>query len=217
MAKSLLEFNRAYDYRLFVQDRQAAKAKPKESAIKSALFYGLLVAAVVFAFFFRSGNNAGQRFGPFAYNTVLTTSMTGLYNKGALVTSWALMPGEPVQAGLDKGTDIVFTIEKQNTNGTYMVVVHRIIEIIDNYEESGQRGFRTQGVANPTPDDWVVYEGNVIGKVTGHVEYLGDILAYIAEKIIWISGGLVAIFVLLTMLKVAFKKEEAKDRLMIDD
>jgi len=162
MVKSLLEFNRAYDYARFVEEREAARGRPRESIVKSTIFYGVLVIAVVLAFLNRSGDNSGQSFGPFAYNTVLTSSMKSVYPKGSLVTSWAVRPGEPLQSGLDKGNDIVLIREDG------MVIVHRIIEIMDNYEDSGQRGFRTQGVDNPTQDDWVTYEGNVIGRVTWH-------------------------------------------------
>jgi len=201
----LLEFNRAYAYQCFLREREAAQEKPGGSPVKSAIFYGFLIAAVALAFFYRSGDNSGQSFGPFAYNTVLTSSMKSVYPKGSLVTSWALKPGEPVQAGLEKGTDIVLIREDG------MIIVHRIIEIMDNHEESGQRGFRTQGVDNPTQDDWVTYEGNVIGRVTWHAPYLGDALAYIAEKFIWILVVLAAVFALLTVLKIVFKKEAPPD------
>jgi len=202
MTKSLVAFNREYDYKCFLDEREAAKETPKGSTARSTIFYGVLVIAVAVAFFYRSGDNSGQSFGPFAYNTVLTTSMKSVYPKGSLVTSWAVKPGEPVQAGLDKGTDIVLIREDG------MVIVHRIIEIMDNYEDSGQRAFRTQGVDNPTQDDWVTYEGNVIGRVTWHAPYLGELLAYIAEKFVWILVVLAAVFALLTLLKIVFRKEQ---------
>jgi len=51
----------------------------------------------------------------------------------------------------------------------------------------------------------------VIGIVTGSVEYLGDMLAYIAENIIWIVAAMALIFALLTLLKVVFNKEKPSE------
>jgi len=205
MTKPLLVLNREYDYRCFIEEREAAKRRPRDSFIRSIFFYGLLIAVVAIAFVYSSGDNSGQKFGPFAYNTVLTSSMTSVYPKGSLVTSWMVKPGEPLRAGLEHGDDIVFVREDG------MVIVHRIIDIMENYEESGQRGFRTQGTDNPFPDDWITYEGNVIGRVTWHVEYVGEALAYVAEHIIWVLGVLVAVLVLMTMLKIVFRKESQQD------
>jgi len=195
-AGGLTAFNREYG-----RESAQAKSKPKESFLRSSIFYGVLLLAVAAAFFYSNGDNPGNRIGPFSYNTVLTTSMQSVYPKGSLVTSWVVKPGEPLQAGLDKGTDIVFVREDG------MVVVHRIIEIMDNYEESGQRAFRTQGVDNPTRDDWVTYEGNVVGRVTWHVKYVGDILAFVAEKAIWVVAAFILLFALLNILKFIFRKD----------
>jgi len=204
MVKSLVEFNRHYDYTCYLEETQAAKIQTKGSIIRSTIFYSILVIAVVFSFIWSGSDDSGKRFGPFAYNTVLTGSMKSVYPQGSLVTSWAVKPGEPLQAGLDKGTDIVFTKE----DGT--VVVHRIIEVFDNYEDSGQRAFRTQGVDNPFPDNWITYEGNVIGRVTLHIRYVGNILAAISANILWVIGGIALLFALSAMVKIIFKKEPAK-------
>jgi len=196
----LVAFNRDYEYQCYLEELETARATPRGSIVRSAIIYGILILAVVLAFLSRDGN-AGQRFGPLACNTILTTSMKSVYPKGSLVASWAVKPGEPLQAGLDKGTDIVLVREDG------VVIVHRIVEIMDNYEDSGQRGFRTQGVDNLTQDGWVTCEGNVIGRVTWHTPYLGGVLSYIAEHILWIAVGLAGVFALLILLKVLFRKE----------
>jgi len=203
--RTVNDFNDEYLYRCWLEEVKTAE-KPKGSVIKNAIFYGVLVIIVLLAFVYSGSEQAGKTFGPFAYNTVLTESMKAVYPPGTLITSWKLREGEPVRAGLENGTDIVFLRDEESKQ----VIVHRIIEVIDNYEDTGMRGFRTQGVSNPKPDSWVVWEGRVIGKVTGHVHYLGMILEFIAAQFIWVIGGVAIIFGLITALRIVFAKDGEK-------
>ena len=196
------DFNAYYLYRLWKEQRQKAYKAKKSSAAKSILFYATLALLVLLAFFYSSTNTPGKHYGPFAYNVVLTTSMQSIYPQGSLITSWALKPEEELVAGLDTGTDIVFVREGG------MVVVHRIIEIIEDYEDSGQKVFRTQGIDNPAPDTWITYEGNVIGKVTGHVPYLGAFFLFISENLLLVTGTLALFALLFALLQFVLQKDE---------
>lgn len=200
--RTINDFNREYMYSLWKDEVKAAEKTGQGSFIRDAAFYVILTSLVMLAFFYNGNREPGKRFGPFSYNTVLTNSMQSVYPQGSLITSWAVKPAEPLNAGLENGTDIVFIRD----NGD--VVVHRIIEIIDNYEDSGQRAFKTQGVDNPAPDSWTTYEGNVIGRVTWHVPYVGNFFSMIAENLLWIILFLVIIFAIITLLKIVFEKEE---------
>jgi len=160
---------------------------------------------VVFAFIYSGNKEPGKKFGSFAYNTVLTESMNSVYPQGSLITSWAVKPDEPLMAGLREGTDIVFVKDEEGK-----VIVHRIIEIIEDYEDKGWRGFRTQGVDNPEPDPWVVDEPNIIGRVTWHLPYAGNILALIADNVLWVVLIIAVFTIILTLLKAAFKKTGGK-------
>ena len=200
--RTINDFNHEYYYRLWNKEMEgAARPASKGKIIRSVIFYGVLILMVLLAFFYSSDKTAGKRFGPFAYNTILTTSMQTVYPQGSLVTSWAIKPTETLKAGLDDGTDIVYARQ----DGT--VVCHRIVEIMKDYEDSGQRAFKTQGVDNSAPDPWITYEGNVIGRVTWHVPYAGAVLQFIAQNIIWVIGLLVVFFALATLLKIIFSKE----------
>ena len=196
------DFNREYMYRVWCDEAAAAEKPRKDSFIKNVIFYSILFIIVALAFFYSGNHNSGKKFGPFAYNTVLTESMKSIYPPGSLITSWSIKPGEPLKAGLENGTDIVFIKDEKGT-----VVVHRIIEIMADYEDSGQRAFRTQGVDNPDPDTWVTYEGNVIGRVTWHAPYVGDILAAIGSSFLWIIAAIAILVLLAALLKTAFGKE----------
>ena len=205
--RTVKQFNEEYTYQLWQDETAAAQqTNSKGRTVRSIIFYSVLIMAVLFAFIYSGNNAGGRKFGPFAYNAVLTSSMQSVYPQGSLITSWAIKPGDPLRAGLENGTDIVFT--KQD--GT--VVVHRIIEIMKNYEDSGQRAFRTQGVDNPSPDSWITYEGNVIGRVTWHIPYAGAALTFVSQNIVWVILIIVVISVLITLLKVVFKKETPQPR-----
>ena len=173
--------------------------------IKNVIFYSILLIMVILAFFYSGNKNPGKKFGPLAYNTVLTTSMNSVYPKGSLIASWTIKSGESLKAGLENGTDIVFLKDKKGT-----LVVHRIIEIMEDYEDSGQRAFRTQGVNNPAPDPWVTYEGNVVGRVIWHIPYAGNVLAQISKNIILVVVVIAAVSIIITLLKFAVKKEIAE-------
>ena len=196
------DFNREYMYRIWCGEVEAADKPRKGAVIKSVVFYAVLLAMIVLAFFYSGSSEPGKRFGSFAYNTVLSDSMQSVYPEGSLITSWAIKPGEPLKAGLEDGTDIVFLREGGAT------VVHRIIEIMEDYGDSGQRAFRTQGVDNPIPDTWITYEGNVIGRVTWHLPYAGNILAAIGANILWVVLIIAALILILTLFKTALKRQE---------
>ncbi|MDR2712439.1 MAG: signal peptidase I [Clostridiales bacterium] len=195
------DFNREYYYKLWTDEARAAKHPPKGAVIKSAIFYSLLLIMVMLAFFYSGNREPGKRFGPFAYNTVLTPSMNSVYPQGSLITSWAIRPDEYLTAGLEDGTDIVFILEDGK------VIVHRIIEIMEDYEGSGRRAFRTQGVDNPSPDPWITIDANVIGRVTWHVPIVGDVLAIIADNILWVILAIAVISVIIVLFSMVFKKE----------
>lgn len=194
-------FNNEYLYQCWLDEVEAAGKPRKNAVIKDVLFYGMLICLVAFAMFANANDAAGKRFGPMAYHTVLTNSMRDVYPPGTLIVSWALDETEPIAVGLDNGTDIVFIRE----NGS--LVVHRVIEVTENYEESGQRAFRTQGVNNPTPDTWTTYEGNVLGKVVFSVPYIGAVLAFISENILAVGGLIILVTLIIALWKSALKKE----------
>ncbi len=211
MPKPLIEFNKQYDYLCFQEELEAEQKTTKGSIVKDTIFYGILVTAIIFAFIYSKNDEAGKRFGPFAYNTVLTGSMQSVYPKGSLVLSWALKPNEQLRTGLDIGDDIVFLIKGDTT------VVHRILNITENYEDSGQRMFTTQGVENPAPDDYITYEDNVLGRVIFHIPYLGAMLAFIAEKMIWFIAGTIILFALSALLRIVFSDDDGKKKDEKDD
>ncbi|MDR1805760.1 MAG: signal peptidase I [Clostridium sp.] len=199
--RNITDFNREYEFKLWLREEEELRKPRKGAVVKSILFYGFLLAMVTAAFFF-SNTQGGKQIGPFAYNNVLSESMQSVYPKGSLVVSWAVKSVDELSAGLADGTDIVFLKEDGQ------IVVHRIIEIMDNYEDSGLTAFRTQGVENDLPDSWVTYAGNVVGKVIWHLPYLGGVLAFIADNLLWVILSIVVIFSIIALLRFVFGKED---------
>ena len=85
-------------------------------------------------------------------------------------------------------------------------ITHRIIGIVENYEQTGQRAFETKGTMNKDKDKLPVPAVNVIGKVVYHNYTLGRITDFISQNIIIILVMVVLIWVLSYVLKSIFKK-----------
>ena len=205
--KTLVQVNRDYAYHCYQKEMKAME-RDKGSIIKDTIYYAVLVIVVLGALIWSGGDDSAKRFGPFSYHTVLTESMNSVYPKGSLVTAWAVKPNETYNVGLENGDDIVFIMP----NGR--VVVHRIIEVVDENDDSGRRVFLTQGVDNERPDFFVTDEGNIIGRVTWHVPYVGAILALISENILYVSAGIAVLFLLFTLIGFIFfgKEKEAASK-----
>ena len=67
---------------------------------------------------------------------------------------------------LQIGDDITY-MANQTTS-----VTHRIVGIMENYENTGQRAFEAQGVMNSEPDRQPVPAVNVVGKVVYHLSLI---------------------------------------------
>lgn len=80
-----------------------------------------------------------------------------VYSKGAPVVSRRTDPST-----LEIGDDITFMTSETTT------VTHRIIGIVENYADTGQRAFQTQGVMNRTPDSQLVPAVNAVDKAVFH-------------------------------------------------
>ena len=116
-----------------------APRKSKVGAfIGNVLFYGVMLALVVGVFVLRSGSGgAPVSFAGYTAQIVLTSSMEEVIPKGSLVIS-----KQVDSSTLQIGDDITYLVSQTTT------ITHRIIGITERYEDTGQRGFQTQGVMN---------------------------------------------------------------------
>lgn len=165
--------------------------------LKEMSFYLFLLLFVVCVFFFK--NNSGgapTTIGGFSMMRVLTSSMETEIPKGSLIVTRSV---EPETLGI--GDDITYLI---NANTT---ITHRIVDITEEYLDTGERAFITQGVCNARPDSEPVAAVNVVGKVIYHNYIMGQILGFLQANwmfIIVLFGLGVALF---HSLRVLFHKE----------
>ena len=159
----------------------------KEKALMAVMAL-LLLLALLF------GAVAGGEKNSFRYSffTVLSQSMYDEIPKGSLIVVRKTDPQL-----LRVGDNITF---KRNRTTT---VTHKVIEIHENYNDSGVRGFKTMGINNADPDTGIVYANSVIGVVSCCIPGLGFVLAYISDNI-WIM----CVLLVGTTAAMVFEKEK---------
>ncbi|MBQ3548793.1 MAG: signal peptidase I [Oscillospiraceae bacterium] len=155
---------------------QVTKAKEKEkkttSVIGNVLFYAMLIALVFGAFLLRSNSTGGPfTFAGYSAFTVLSSSMEDTYPKGSLVVTKAVDANT-----LQIGDDITFMISEKSS------VTHRIVSIVENYQNTGQRAFETKGTMNQDPDKDPAIAANVVGKVIFCSILLGQAAAFVTKN-----------------------------------
>lgn len=114
----------------------------------------ITIIAVIIAFFFQLL--------PIYPVIVLTGSMEGTYNRGSVVFIQRI-PSDDVLNRVDDGTVIHFRHRD-------IEIIHRVI----GFEyEGGVRTYRTKGDANDAADPFLVSQDDVIGRVLGHIPFVG--------------------------------------------
>jgi len=94
---------------------------------------------------------------------VLTTSMTGTFDRGSLVMLHRVPEGHAFDM-VEEGSVIHFQVRGRE-------YIHRVIAF--RYNADGQRFYITQGDANPAPDPWYVEQDDVIGVAWGALPFVG--------------------------------------------
>lgn len=176
------------------------RQKKKKSVFGDLLFYGVLIVLIVGTVILTGSGEQGPRsFAGFTAQTVLTSSMEDVYPKGALVVSRRTDPST-----LEIGDDITFMTSETTT------VTHRIIGIVENYADTGQRAFQTQGVMNQTPDSQLVPAVNVVGKVVFHSLAAGKAVDFLKGSWPLLLFFLVLLAVLVRVLKYIYRKDDGQ-------
>ena len=184
--------------------QHSANAGPKKvragKIIGECVFYSLLLLLILSAVFVRTTSDGSPRsFAGFTGMIVLTESMQSEIPKGSLVITKTVDP-----QSLQIGDDITY-MANQTTS-----VTHRIVGITENYENTGQRAFQTQGIMNREPDKQTVPAINVVGKVVFHSEVLGTVASFIGQYWPLLLFILAVAFGLLYVLGRIFKSPPKK-------
>lgn len=199
----MLEMRQQVNYQLGLeQPEHEQKGRRLLSILKGALFYATLVLVVLGVGFFR-GNNDGipNNIAGYSFMTVLSGSMQRDIPRGALIITQQVDPQT-----IEIGDDITYITQAG------MTVTHRVIGIDENLGGSRRRGFQTQGIENPFPDEEIVYAPNVIGRVIFVNLIMGQIIQFLQQSIIFV---LVFIFLLVCFMEVSkryFRAAKLKSR-----
>jgi signal peptidase len=176
---------------------QKNSAKTLWNVISDLLFYLGVVIVIITAVLYGERSSGPVMIVGYSVMTVLTSSMQNVIPKGSLVAIHSIDPQK-----LNVGDDITYMRSES------MSITHRIMKIFENYEDSGERGFQTQGVNNAEPDSDIVYAANVVGKVIFHVPQIGAFLSILTENLYLVFILFGSIMVLSFMLRGLFRKEK---------
>jgi len=179
---------------------EAPVKKKKKSHIGDILFYGILALFLVGVLVVQVTSGGGVKtFMGFSMFTVRTSSMEDVYPKGSLIVTKSVDAKD-----LRVGDDITYLASETST------ITHRIISIYDNYENTNERGFETQGIMNKDPDEDIVPAVNVVGKVIFCSMFLGQAWAFVSSNWPILVFGLVVIIALSLVLRYIFKQPDDK-------
>jgi len=119
--------------------------------------FGLVVLAALFVFL--SSHFLGWRF-----DGVFTGSMEPTFNVGGVVV---IRPVDPL--AVEEGDIITYKAPIEPD----LIVTHRVVEVIN---DGGSPGFRTKGDANDRADDFIIPQGNILGKASLYIPLFGHLV-----------------------------------------
>ncbi|MDR0570869.1 MAG: signal peptidase I [Clostridiales Family XIII bacterium] len=156
----------------------------------SALFYLLLIAAVLTVFMANGSDRNPRSIFGFSSFVVLTDSMYPVLPQGTFLLVHHVDAEE-----INIGDDITFMLPSNST------ATHRVVDVYEGYGVNGERGFRTQGVNNPHADPDAVFAGNVVGRVVFSSPAIGAFIGLVQKRPLASAALGVMIFALFLTLR----------------
>ena len=147
------------------QTDQPTRGRIKGITIAFCIVLTIMIACTVM---FGIGPAGNQAFGGINFYKIATTSMHRVYQKGSLIVTKEIAPME-----LIVGDDIVYT------SSTGELIAHRIEEIKEDYEGTGQRAFVTIGVDDIDARTEVITSQQVQDKVIVGIPFLGTMIDWV--------------------------------------
>jgi len=181
--KAEIEFREISEQETVIPKNKNTESKKKRNIfgfVSDALFYLTIMTIMVVILNFGAKDGAPKIFMGYSYFTVLTQSMQDEIPAGSFIL---VKKTEPQK--LQTGDNITFMRDANTT------VTHKIINVYENYNDSGLTGFQTKGTNNEDPDKEIVYEGNIVGKVVFSVPKAGAMISYLRSNIFLVHLPLV--------------------------
>ena len=140
--------------------------------ISNMIFYLAIILIMLTVLTSGTENGATKTVFGYSYFTVVSKSMQDEIPKGSFILVKNSDPKD-----LKVGDTITYMRDRSTS------VTHKVLEIYENYNNSGARGFQTMGVNNTAPDSDIVYESSVVGKVVTVIPALGAMLSGLASNV----------------------------------
>ena len=181
-------------------EEKDAKPISKKKRILNGIFLGVQIALVVLAMVICLivilNPNSKDEVSPVGVKLlpVLTGSMDGdqkdSFPAGSLVIATSPKKNGDKFEPLKEGTIVTFK-QREEESGEMILVTHRIVEVVPIDE--GVIKYRTQGDANPLPDEDLKLPGDILAIYSFHIKGIGWALT-------WIRDGYHFIFVIIIPL-----------------
>ena len=133
----------------------------------------LLIGIVAFVLILSSSKQGLPSFFGYSFLTVSTDSMSPEYKQGDMI-----IIEKTDFSSLKVGDDICFVSSDPKIKG--FPNTHRIHDI--KTDEQGERYFVTKGVANVKPDEYFVYDNQLIGEVIWSSTFFGKVFSIIVTQ-----------------------------------
>jgi|GEM_PF-6183061 len=130
----------------------------------------------------------------------------GSIPKGAIVVVKVVEDKSTLKRG-----DVITFYPGGRKGDTENYLTHRIYEVIPNYKDSGQIGFRTKGDSNKQVDLTVTLDVDVVGVVTRTIPMMGTIMNYVQNNFIIIVILIILFAVLAVLLRSLFDVKKKKE------
>lgn len=153
---------------------ETKKKRSVVGLILNILLWIVIVIAATFTIFTLATKGDGtSTIGGYIPMTVLSDSMKPEFAEGDLIL---VKQAEPdYEYKLDDIVSFYTIIE-----GKTVINTHRIVEIVDS---NGLKQYVTKGDANPTIDEKMIIDGDIIGVYSGKVPVLGPLFKILKSKI----------------------------------
>ena len=153
---------------------ETKKKRSVVGLIVNILLWIVIVIAATFTIFTLATQGDGtSSIGGYTPMTVLSDSMKPEFAEGDLIL--VKQPDPDYEYKLNDIVSFYTIIE-----GKTVINTHRIVEIVDS---NGLRQYVTKGDANPTVDERMIIDGDIIGLYSGKIPVLGPLFKILKSKI----------------------------------
>ena len=190
--RELSEYRKKINASLHENQKKPTESKNSRQIFKqisNIAFYAVIAIVASLLIWSVKSDNGFNIFGYSGF-TVLTESMQSEIPKGSLV----IVKNTPPDS-IKTGDDISF-FKDENT-----VVTHKVVNIIENYNNTGTRGFQTKGIENADSDAHIVTSDEIIGVVCKVIPNLGYVLSWISANILIIILIFIAVCTVFIIIK----------------